>query len=279
MSVDIMTILIWGAAMLGTGILAGLAAGLLGVGGGIVVVPVLFQILSIMEVDPAVRMHVAVGTSLAIIIPTSIMSARAHFGRGSVDVDLLKSWGPWLLVGVIVGSIVAGFVSGWVLTAVFAVVAILVAINMAVRGEGKEPIFKGGLPTGLGRAGIGGTIGTISTMMGIGGGTLSVPTLSAFGYPIRKAVGTAAAIGSIIAIPGTIGFIVGGWNAAGLPPLSVGYVNLLGFALIFPTTMVVAPWGAKIAHTISPAALRWAFAVFLGITSVRMFYDLATQFL
>lgn len=267
------TLIIWAFAMVSAGVLGGLAAGLLGVGGGIVIVPVLFQILTLMDVDPAVRMHIAVATSLAIIIPTAISSSHAHRKRGSVDTSLLKSWAPWLFFGVILGSITASFVQSWVLTLVFGIVALLVAANMALRKENAAPLFAGGLPTGRFKAAIGTSIGALSTMMGIGGGTLSVPTLSAFGYPIRNAVGTASAIGAIIALPGTIGFIVSGMGKAGLPPLSIGYVNLIGFVLIFPLTTLMAPVGARLAHAIPPAALRWAFAVFLTVTASRMFYS------
>ena len=258
--------------MIATGAFAGVMAGLLGVGGGIVIVPALFMFMDAMGVEPAVRMHVAVGTSLAIIIPTSIRSARAHSKRGSVDSELLKSLAPWLFIGVLVGAVLAGYVSGVALTSVFAVVALLVATNMAFKNEDK-PLIGGGLPGTGGRIAMGGIIGALSTMMGIGGGTLTVPTLSAFGYPMRRAVGTASAAGAIIAIPGTIGFIISGMGEAGRPPLSLGYVNLLGLALIFPMSMLLAPWGAKIAHTIPPKVLRLAFAAFLAFTSARMFYD------
>ncbi len=259
--------------MVATGAFAGVMAGLLGVGGGIVIVPALFVFMDAMSVEPAVRMHIAVGTSLAIIIPTSIRSARAHFGRGAVDTDLLKSLAPWLFAGVLIGAALAGYVSGIVLTGVFAVVALLVALNMAFRSN-ETPLLRGGLPGTGGRAVMGGIIGSLSTMMGIGGGTLTVPTLSAFGYPVRRAVGTASAVGAIIAIPGTIGFIISGLGEASRPPLSLGYVNLLGLVLIFPTSMLLVPWGAKLAHSIPPKALRLAFATFLALTSARMFYGI-----
>ena len=188
------------AAMLATGVVGGLIAGLLGVGGGIVIVPVLYHILTGMGVDEAIRMHMAVGTSLATIIFTSISSARAHFKRGSVDIALLKSWGPAVFTGVLVGSAISLVVEGQVLTAVFAVIALMVAANMAFRPDGWT--VRNSLPTGPAKHAIGVLIGTFSTMMGIGGGTLSVPILSACNYPIRKAVGTASAVGLIIAVPG-----------------------------------------------------------------------------
>ncbi len=260
------------AVLLGTGLVAGVLAGLLGVGGGIVIVPVLFNLFPLLGIDEAVRMHLAVGTSLATIIPTSIMSMRAHHGKGAVDWALFRSWAPAIALGVLAGTILGASAKGWVLTAVFGSVAILVSVNMAFRREGM--IVAEHLPGGLFRQAIASVIGLFSVMMGIGGGTLSVPILSAFNYPIRRAVGTASAIGLLIALPGTIGFIVSGMDAANLPPFSFGYANLVGFALIVPATMMSAPWGAKIAHAIEPSLLRKAFALFLFLTAIRMFWSL-----
>lgn len=259
-------------ALATTGLVAGIIAGLLGVGGGIVIVPVLFHVFTALDIDLSIRMHLAVGTSLATIIPTSIMSARAHYRRGSVDIDLMKSWGPAVLVGVATGTILAGPLSGRILTAIFATVAILVAVNMAFNRAGAK--VSDHLPQGPAKWGIGAVIGTFSALMGIGGGTLSVPILSAFNYPIRRAVGTAAAIGLIISIPGTIGFTLNGLGESLLPPFSLGYVSLIGFACIVPCSMLTAPVGARIAHTIDMLMLRRAFALFLGLTSLRMYWSL-----
>lgn len=249
------------------GALAGLIAGLLGVGGGIVIVPVLYSLLPLAGVDEAVRMHLSVGTSLATIIATSIVSARSHARRGAVDLMLLRSLLPGLVLGVIAGVVVGGALSGDALTAVFAVVALVVAFYMAfIRGEtvGEH------LPGRPWRDLIGAGIGAVSVMMGIGGGTLSVPTFSLFGVPIHRAVGTAAAIGLIIAIPGTVGFALAGWGVAGLPPASLGYVNVLGFLLVAPMSTLIAPLGARIAHALPQRWLSRAFALFLAATGVRM---------
>ena len=189
-----------------TGVLAGVLAGLLGVGGGIVVVPVLFYVFALLAIDPAVRMHLAVGTSLAIIVPTSLRSARSHYHAGTVDTGLLRDLGLSLLAGVLLSVALSAMVSGRLLTAVFGIMAVLVAINMA-RTSG-PPRITGTPPRGALRHGIGAFIGSVSTMMGIGGGTLSVPTLDALGYPIRRSIGTAAAIGTIISVPGAVGFIM-----------------------------------------------------------------------
>ena len=251
-----------------TGAIAGIISGLLGVGGGIVIVPVLFFVFIGLDIEEEVRMHVAVGTSLATIIFTGFMSARSHWKKGSVDTDLLKRWGPAVAFGVIVGTVIGGNVSGEVLTIVFAVVAAIVAINMAFKPS--EASQKREMPKSPLKELLGTIIGLFSVMMGIGGGTLSVPILSFFAYPIRKAVGTASAIGLIIAIPGTIGYIWFGLGVEDLPPFSLGYVNLAGLIAIIPASMLTAPLGARIAHSISPAALRYCFAAFLALTSIRM---------
>ncbi|WP_428528274.1 sulfite exporter TauE/SafE family protein [Roseibium sp.] len=258
-------------ALLATGLVAGIIAGLLGVGGGIVIVPVLYYMFTALKIDPAILMHVAVGTSLATILATGTSSARAHYNRGSVDMDLLKRWWWAIAIGVISGAMIAGNMSGGALTLVFGVVALLVSANMLLRKEGSALADQ--LPGSPIKEVLGFLIGGISVMMGIGGGTLGVPTLTLFNYPIRKAVGTAAAIGLIIAVPGTLLSIFFGWGAEGLPPLSLGYVNLIGFFLIIPASTFAAPLGAKIAHAIDPSKLKLIFALFLGFTGLRMIYD------
>lgn len=258
------------AALLATGLVAGIIAGLLGVGGGIVIVPVLYYMFTALKIDPAVLMHVAVGTSLATILATGTSSARAHWKRGSVDVDLLKRWWWAIALGVIAGATLAGNISGGALTLVFGVVALAVAANMMFRKDGAH--LADSLPGSPLKEVLGFLIGGISVMMGIGGGTLGVPTLTLFNYPIRKAVGTAAAIGLIIAVPGTVLSILFGLGAEGRPPLSLGYVNLIGFFLIIPASTLAAPWGAKIAHAIDPSKLKLVFALFLGFTGLRMIY-------
>jgi uncharacterized membrane protein YfcA len=266
--IDIVTFVLVLAA---TGAIAGVIAGLLGVGGGIVIVPVLYYFLPAAGVPEAVRMHVAVATSLATIIATSIVSARSHYRRGGVDVPLLKALAPAVAIGVLAGVALGGAASGATLTAVFGTVAVVVAVHMAFF-QGRR--IAADLPRRPARDLIGFLIGGISVVMGIGGGTLSVPTFTLFGMEIRRAVGTAAAIGLIIAVPGTIGFALAGRGEAGLPPFSIGYVNLVGFALVAPLSMSLAPLGAKLAHTIPRIWLARAFALFLGITGVRMLLSL-----
>jgi uncharacterized membrane protein YfcA len=260
-------------ATFAAGLVAGTLAGLLGVGGGIVVVPALVQAFTLLDVDPAVRMHLAVGTSLATIVPTGLRSALAHDRRGAVDRRLLRAWGPWILLGVLAGSALSGAVAGGVLSAVFAATALIVALYMATAGD---RLRLGQYPPGTPwRQPIAGGVGTVSAMMGIGGGTLCVPLFTLFGVEIRRAVGTAAAIGLIIAVPGSLGFAAAGWSAPGLPPLSLGYVSLPAFAVIVPATVLAAPLGARLAHSIPRRTLRLAFAAFLLVTALRMLYELS----
>ena len=261
-------------ALLATGLVAGVLAGLLGVGGGIVIVPVLYHLFTLLGVDESVRMHVTVGTSLATIIPTSILSSRAHRKRGSLDMALIKRLMPSVIVGVIVGSVASRFLSGASLTAVFACMALLVALNMAFKRDGFA--LRDGLPGPVGTALMGSGIGGVSTLMGIGGGTLSVPILNALRVPMHTAVGTGAMLGMVISVPGALAFVLNGLDVPLRPPLSLGYVNLLGMALIVPATMATTGWGATLAHRIDAKRLRQVFAAFLALTALRMFYGLFT---
>ncbi|HEY4944280.1 MAG TPA: sulfite exporter TauE/SafE family protein [Rhizomicrobium sp.] len=253
------------------GVVGGLVAGMLGVGGGIVIVPVLYHVLDLMGIDPGVRMHIAVGTSLATIIPTSFSSTRSHNAKGAVDWELLRRWVAPMVVGVLIGSVLAGFARGQALALFFACVALPVAVHLAFFGETRR--LSDHLPRGIAGLLLPAGIGGVSTMMGIGGGTVGVPAMTLCGVPIHRAVGTAAAFGAIISIPGTIGSILSGWGAQGLPPYSLGYVNLLGFILIAPASYFVAPFGAQIAHMTDVRKLRMLFAGFIAITAARMLYD------
>lgn len=270
MNLDLTHLLLFAIALLLTGCLSGFLAGLLGVGGGIIVVPILYMLFPALGVAEEIRMHLAVGTSLATIIPTAITSARAHYAKGGLDPALLRALAPTILVGVVAGSLFGGKASGHTLTLIFAVVAALVAIYMALRRD--SWIIAPALPSSPWlRAPIGLFIGWFSVLMGIGGGTLSVPILSAFGVEVRRAVGTASAVGILIGVPGVLGFIATGWGNPLLPPLSLGYCSLIGCALIVPASMLTAPYGVRTAHAISPALLRRAFALFLSLTSLKMF--------
>lgn len=254
--------------MLATGAVAGVMAGLLGVGGGIVIVPVLDTALGLQGVDPGIRMHVAVATSLATIVPTSISSARAHHAKGAVDFELAKFWSPFILVGSVAGTILAAQLDSSILSLIFGCVALLVAIKMMIPMEGVH--LTDGVKHGPVGATIPFSIGGLSSMMGIGGGSLSVPSLTLMNEPIHKAVGTSALFGLVIALPGALSFIVNGWGDPRLPAGSLGFVNVIGFVFIAPTTVLFAPLGAKLAHRLSKRQLSLVFGVFLLVVSVRM---------
>ncbi|SFD27093.1 sulfite exporter TauE/SafE family protein [Tropicimonas isoalkanivorans] len=249
-------------------VLAGIMAGLLGVGGGIVIVPTLFWILSLTDFPRELAMHMSVATSLLTIVFTSISSARAHHKRGSVDVGLLRLWGPGLVLGALTGGLAAKYIDADGLKLIFGGVALLVALNMA---SPKTLVVSNSLPKGkLLNAMVSYVVGTFSSLMGIGGGTLGVPILSACSVEIKRAVGTAAAFGFLIAVPAVVGFVISGMAAPNRPPLSLGYVSLPAALLILPFTVSFAPVGAALAHRLDGKWIKRAFAVFLGITAVRM---------
>ncbi len=261
--------LLFGGVVLAA-VFGGILAGLLGVGGGIVFVPTLFWVFLAIGLDNSISMHVAVATSLATIVATSISSARAHHKRGAIDLALMRAWGPWLAVGALVGGGVASALNTKVLLLVFGAVGLLVAFNF-VRPHSlvlaQQPPRRA-----LTQAPIAFSIGGISAVMGIGGGTLSVPVLSACSVPIHRAVGTAASFGVIIAVPAVIALVIGGWGINGRPPGSLGYVNVIAAILILTISTRMAPVGAYLAHALDARWIKRAFALFLALTSARMLW-------
>ena len=262
--------IILAAAMLATGCVAGVLAGLFGIGGGIVIVPVLESALGVLGVDPAIRMHVAVATSLATIIPTSISSARAHHRRGAVDLDIVRRWAIFVLLGALLGAWIASQLHSRVLALIFASLALLVALRMIFMADSRN--LTDDIPRGPWVPVIPAFIGCASSMMGVGGGTFSVITLTLFNQPIHRAVGTAALFGLVISLPGTIGFVITGFNDARVPMGNLGYVSLIGFALIAPASVLMAPLGARIAHAYSARRLSLMFGAFLIVAAARLFY-------
>ena len=262
--------IILAAAMLATGCVAGVLAGLFGIGGGIVMVPVLESALGVLGVDPAIRMHVAVATSLATIIPTSISSARAHHRRGAVDLDIVRRWAIFVLLGALLGAWIASQLHSRVLALIFASLALLVALKMIFMADSRN--LTDDIPRGPWVPVIPAFIGCASSMMGIGGGTFSVMTLTLFNQPIHRAVGTAALFGLVISLPGTIGFVITGFNDARVPVGNLGYVSLIGLALIAPASVLTAPLGAKFAHAFSARRLSLMFGAFLIVAAGRLFY-------
>ena len=256
--------------LMATGVVSGIAAGLLGIGGGAIIVPALSNALLLLGYDADVVQHVAVGTSLAIIIPTGIMSARAHYKRGALDLNVLRLWAPLIVAGTFIGGLMAGFFSGDVLRIVFAVMAFVIAANIVFAFQTRlMGHLNGSRLTHRISAFV---VGYISSLMGIGGGSLTVPTLVAFGATMHAAVGTSAAIGVAIAVSGTVGFVISGWGAAGLPPLSLGYVNLLALVLVAILAAAFAPIGAALAHRLDQKTLKYVFAVFLVLVGLNMLW-------
>ena len=262
---DLLSLII---ALLAAGAAAGVLAGLLGIGGGIVIVPALEGALAVAGVDPSVRMHTAVATSLATIIPTSVSSARAHYRRHAIDFAVVRYWSPYIFAGAALGAGIASQVTGRVLAGLFAVVALLVAINMmrpAANAALREDLVRG-----FAGPFIPASIGTVSTLVGIGGGSMSVPAMTLMNTPIHRAVGTSSLLGLAIALPATAGYIIAGWNTALLPDWNLGYVSVLGFAVITPVTVLCAPLGARLAHAISRRWLSGLFGLFLLLVALRM---------
>ena len=261
-------LLVYFIGLLITGVIGGLIAGLFGVGGGIVIVPILFWIFTSLNFPNEILMHMAIGSSLATIIPTSISSARAHYHRGSIEIDIIKKWAPGILLGAIIGGLSGKYFSVNELKYLFASIAFLVALNMFF----KEPFRLGNnFPKSrLLNIIMSSLIGLVSSLMGVGAGTLGVPALVALSVPIHKAIGTAAALGLFIAVPATLGLAFSGFNIPNRPPMSIGYVNLIAFFIMFPLTVFFAPVGVKLAHRINQRALKSIFGVFLIITSIKM---------
>lgn len=260
-------LLLLAGALVLAGLITGFLSGLLGIGGGGILVPVLYETFAVIGVDAGIRMHMALGTSLAVIAVTSWSSFNAHRARGSVDTAFLKRLGPWVLAGVLVGILVASRSSSEVLKWLWIVFGSLMALKMAV---GRDDWRLGSaLPKSFAVEAFAAAVGFISVLMSIGGGAYMVSLMTLYGRPLLQAVGTSSGFGPLIAVPGMLGFAVAGFGAAGLPPLSLGYVSLIGAAAIIPTGILAAPWGVRLAHGIPKRRLELAFALFLTLVVSR----------
>ena len=251
---------------------AGFMAGLLGVGGGIIMVPALYYAFTVLDFDLATRMHISVGTSLAIIVPTSIISAKTHMGHKAVDVNLVKSFGIFIVLGVIGGTFLAVNLRTSDFILFFSIMAFIVGLFFIFfRDKFLEnpKKIKDSIKNISGVA-----VGFISVLLGIGGGSLMVPFMRTFGYDIRKSIGTASAIGILIAISGTITMITGGEIINNIStPYTIGYINLFGFIVFVPVTMLMARIGAKAVYKIDKKLLSRIFGSFLIIVSIRSFIE------
>ena len=259
-------------ALVVAGAAIGFLAGLFGVGGGAISVPVFFEIFQTLGYAPEVAMPVAVGTSLAVIAPTSLASARGHHKRGTLDVEILRNWALPILLGVAVGAFIARFAPPAVFQTAFACVASIIAIRFLTGGARWKLYEKLPGPVVMRASGAG--IGLISAIIGIGGGAISTMFLSFFGAPIHRAISTSAGVGALISIPGTLGYILAGWGRGDLPPATLGFVSLAAFAVSIPTSLMTTRGGVALAHMLSRRALELAFGAFLVLVAGRFIYAL-----
>jgi uncharacterized protein len=267
-SPDLPQLLQLAALLAGIGAIAGVIAGLLGVGGGIVLVPAFLYAFTAIGYDGPQIMQVCLATSLATIVFTSQRSVRAHARKGAVDTSILRGWGPGIAIGAVVGVAVAGGMKSTALMFIFGVLGTLVGLYLAF---GRDSWRLGvHLPTGVGRAVTAPVIGFLSVLMGIGGGSFGVPMMRLYGVPIHRAVGTASGFGLMIAIPSVIGFLLQGWGSPDLPPWTVGLVNVPAFVVVIGVTMITTTWGVRLAHWMDPRPLKLAFAAFIMLMALNM---------
>ena len=262
------------------GAVSGFLAGIFGIGGGAVLVPVFYECFRLAGVPLEVRMPLCIGTSLAIIIPTSIASFRAHYRRGAVDMAILKLWWVPVVIGVVAGAVTARFAP----ERLFKIVFVCVAWSAAIRLFLARDNWKLGevMPTGPLMRIYGFIIGLLSTLMGVGGGLFANLLMTFYGRPIHQAIGTSSALAVLISIPGALGYVYAGWPAAARfpdvaalqPPLALGYVSLIGALLVMPTTLITAPLGVRAAHALSKRHLEVAFGCYLFIVGGRFVISL-----
>lgn len=261
--------------MLLAGAATGVLAGVFGVGGGALMVPVLYEVFGVMGVVDEVRMPLAVGTSLAIIIPTSIRSYRGHKARGAVDDTLLRAWAVPIIAGVLIGAVIARYASPIVMQLVFVVVAGTNAVKL-ISGTTRWDIATD-LPKGWILQAYGGAIGLLSSLMGIGGGQIANIIMTLHGRAIHQAVATSAGIGVLISVPGAIGYILAGLGRSDLPAGAIGFVSLLGLLFFAPTTVLTANLGVKLAHSLSRRKLELTFGIFLLLVCLRFVWAIFAQ--
>ncbi len=250
------------------GVLAGFMAGLLGIGGGVVMVPVLYWVLLTIELPPDMVMHMAIGTSLAIIVPTGMASARAHWKQGAVSLTLIWAWAPFIFAGALLGAAFASNMSGAALTLFFASIVVILGLRLILSGD-RAPV-RDQPPTGFVGGSLAGLIGLLSSMMGIGGASFSVPLMTMTGYEMHRAIGTASLFGVIIAVPAALGFLISGHGLDGLPEWATGYIYLPAFLVMTPFAAIMAPVGAASAHRLKRKPLAIIFGLFLILAGLRM---------
>lgn len=271
--ISINELLVLAALIVAGGIVTGLLAGLFGIGGGGIIVPVLYEIFRALGVPEDVRMQLCVGTSIAIIVPTNVRSYFVHRRYGAVLMDVVRAWSIPAVFGVALGSLIAGLASGKVLTIAFVVVTFAIGTKLLIGRDDWR--ISGELPGPAAMTGYGFGVGLAASMMGISGGSISNMILTLYGRPIHNAVATSAAVGVPITIAGVVGYVLAGLpQQALMPPLSLGFVSLIGFVLMAPVASYAAPYGARFAHALPKRRLEIAFAAFLLAVSLRFFVSL-----
>src|SRR4249920_3580792 len=266
--------------LVAVGALSGFLAGMFGIGGGAILVPVFYECFRFAGVPLEVRMPLCVGTSLAIIIPTSISSYRAHLARGAVDMEVLRAWWLPVLVGVLAGSVTARYAPERLFKIVFVMVAWSAATRLLLARETWK--FGDDLPQGPLMRAYGFFVGLLATLMGVGGGLFANLLMTFYGRPIHQGVATSSALAVLVSIPGALGYVYAGWPAAGhYPdvlalqfPLAIGYVSLIGAVLVMPTSLLTAPLGVRAAHAMSKTTLERAYGSYLLIVGARFVVSL-----
>lgn len=266
MTVDPALLVVMGALLLAIGAFAGLLAGLLGVGGGIVLVPAFYYAFGALGFDGPQLMQMCLATSLATIIVTSLRSLHAHNKKGAVDWDILRTWAPGIVLGALVGVFLVAALRTVALQFIFGLLAIVVGLYMTF-GRNHWRIALA-MPTGIARVVLSPLLGFLSVLMGIGGGSFGVPVMSLYNTPIHRAVATAAGFGVLIAVPSVVVLLFS--PVAIAPPFTVGSVNLIAFGLVIAMTLVTAPWGAALAHKTDATRLKRGFGIFLVLVALNM---------
>jgi uncharacterized protein len=270
--VPLSELLTLGAFLLAGGLVTGFLAGLLGIGGGGIIVPVLYELFRVMGVDDSVRTHLCVGTAFAVIIPTSLRSLRAHAKRGAVERSFFLALAPWVLTGVLAGIVLASFAPGKALRAVYACSTFFLGTRVYFARVKEQEVPKRGKRWM--DAVLGFIVGLISSLVGIGGGVYITTYMTWLGWPIKTAVGTATGFGPIIAIPAAIGYIIDGWSNPALPPFSLGFISVAGALIVAPVSVLSAPWGVAVAHNIPRRTLEIALSCFLFTVATRFAFSL-----
>ncbi len=272
MEFETSTLILIAISMGSVGLIAGLLSGIFGLGGGVILVPALYYLFSFLHYDESVAMHLSVATSLALSVPATYFSFKSHLNKKNVNISLLKSWAITITLGVFLGAYISTLIGGLMLLKAFAIYLLIVAFIMA-KGKEQKPLFKE-MPKEPWRGLSGIFIGIMSSLLGIGGGTITVPKMTLFGIPMKQAVGTASALSCLACIIGTFSHMITGLIGGTSLSYSIGYVNWLAFIIISPLSIIAARGGAKLAHKLHADHLRRYFSIFLVIIAGKILNDI-----